>query len=70
MFADLSKNAPGATDNTVYGIVTGYSGTVKKDSDTYYEYTVKNNEDEYTLLFSTKQTDFTGKLVSFFTVPE
>ncbi len=65
VFADLSKNAPGATDNTVYGIVTGYAGTTKQDGTSYYEYTVKNNEEEFTLLFTAKQADFTGKLVSF-----
>ena len=65
VFADLSKNAPGATDSTVYGIVTGYAGTTKQDGTSYYEYTVKNNEEEFTLLFTAKQADFTGKLVSF-----
>ena len=65
VFADLSKNAPGATDNTVYGIVTGYAGTTKQDGTSYYEYTVKNNEEEFTLLFTAKQEKFTGKLVSF-----
>lgn len=65
VFADLNKNAPGATDNTVYGIVTGYAGTTKRDGTSYFEYTVKNNEEEFTLLFTAKQADFTGKLVSF-----
>ncbi len=65
VFADLSKNAPGATDSTVYGIVTGYAGTTKQDGTSYYEYTVKNNEEEFTLLFTAKQEKFTGKLVSF-----
>ena len=65
VFADLSKNAPGATDSTVYGIVTGYAGTTKQDGISYYEYTVKNNEEEFTLLFTAKQAEFTGKLVSF-----
>ena len=65
VFADLDKNAPGATDSTVYGIVTGYAGTTKQDGTSYYEYTVKNNEEEFTLLFTAKQADFTGKLVSF-----
>ena len=65
VFADLDKNAPGATDSTVYGIVTGYAGTTKQDGTSYYEYTVKNNEEEFTLLFTAKQEKFTGKLVSF-----
>ena len=65
VFADLSKNAPGATDNTVYGIVTGYAGTTKRDGTSYYEYTAKNNEEEFTLLFTAKQDKFTGKLISF-----
>ena len=65
VFADLSKNTPGATDSPVYGIVTGYNGITRQDGTSYYEYTVKNNEEAFTLLFTAKQADFTGKLVSF-----
>ena len=65
VFADLSKNTPGATDSPVYGIVTGYNGITRQDGTSYYEYTVKNNEEEFTLLFTAKQEKFTGKLVSF-----
>ena len=65
MMIVVTREALDMADGPVYGIVTGYNGITRQNGTSYYEYTVKNNEEEFTLLFTAKQADFTGKLVSF-----
>lgn len=64
LFADLTTTPSGATDSTVYGIVTAYNGTVKVDGDTYFEYTVAANEETYTVHVASKAVK-AGDLVAF-----
>ena len=46
-FADLNGNAPGATDVTVYGIVSAYNGNVMVDNTEYATYVVENDAETF-----------------------
>ena len=64
VFADLNTTPAGATDTTVYGIVTAYNGSVKVDDDPYFEYTVASNGETYTIYVGSRVIA-KGDLISF-----
>ena len=65
VFADLGGTASGATDTTVYGIVTGLAGRVSIDDTKYYQYTVAVNDKEYVVNLAANTVIAVGDLVSF-----
>ncbi|MDD5938773.1 MAG: hypothetical protein PUC36_07160, partial [Clostridiales bacterium] len=64
VFADLGNTPAGATDTTVYGIVTASNGRVEIDDSYYYQYSVASNDDTYTVNVAAAVLA-TGDLVSF-----
>ena len=61
-FVNMQGTPNGATDNTVYGIITAENGRIKD----YYSYTVQSNGEEYTVnIDSTTKTHAKGDLVWF-----
>ncbi len=61
-FVNFQNNPNGATDNTVYGIVSSENGRIKD----YYSYTVQSNGEEYTVnVDSNTKTLDKGDLVWF-----
>lgn len=64
VFADLTGTPAGATDTTVYGIVSDANGRVQIDDNYYYQYTVASNDQTYTLNLSANDLA-EGQLVYF-----
>ena len=68
VFANLAAKPAGATSNTVYGIVSGYTGTVEIGGTEYRRYTVESSDESYTVNVKKSGTDDTltvGAVVSF-----
>ncbi|MCI9265005.1 MAG: S-layer homology domain-containing protein [Oscillospiraceae bacterium] len=61
-FVNMQNTPNGATDNTVYGIITAENGRIKD----YYSYTVQSNGKEFTVnIDATSKTHAKGDLVWF-----
>ena len=64
-YVELTSKPSGATTDTVYGIVSAAKGTVKVGDEYKSEYTVSNNNQEYTVYMPTSATIAKGDIVSF-----
>ena len=65
-FVQLASKPSGATTDTVYGIVTAAKGTVKVGDEYKSEFTVANNEKEYTVYLPAKSDAIAkGDIISF-----